>query len=52
MGATVLTFAADPNAAPFYRAMGAEWLREEPTSRYGWALQIFRFRIPDIDEGV
>jgi GNAT superfamily N-acetyltransferase len=47
MGATVLTFAADPNAAPFYRAMAAEWLREEPTSWPGWALQIFRFRIPD-----
>ncbi|MBW3634810.1 MAG: GNAT family N-acetyltransferase, partial [Chloroflexi bacterium] len=42
-GARVLTFAADPNAAPFYRAMGAEWLREEPTSRPGWALQMFRF---------
>lgn len=43
MGAEVLTFAADPNAAPFYLAMGAEWVREEETSRRGWNLQMFRF---------
>ena len=49
LGARVLTFAADPNAAPFYRAMGAEWVREEPTSRPGWALQMFRFPIPVTD---
>jgi GNAT superfamily N-acetyltransferase len=46
MGASVLTLASDPNAAPFYRAMGAEWVREEPTSRPDWALQMFRFRLP------
>ncbi len=46
MGATVLTLASDPNAAPFYQAMGAEWLGEEPTSRPGWALQLFRFHVP------
>jgi GNAT superfamily N-acetyltransferase len=49
MGATVLTLASDPNAAPFYRAMGATWLREEPTSRLGWALQMFRFPVPSGD---
>ncbi|MFN8592525.1 MAG: GNAT family N-acetyltransferase [Thermomicrobiales bacterium] len=49
LGATVLTFAADPNAAPFYRAMGAEWTHEEPTSRPGWALQMFRFPIVSTD---
>jgi GNAT superfamily N-acetyltransferase len=43
MGASVLTLASDPNAAPFYAAMGAEWVRQEPTSRPGWALQMFRF---------
>lgn len=43
MGATELTLFADPNAAPFYRAMGAEWLREEVTSRPGWNLQVFSF---------
>ena len=47
MGAVELTFAADPNAAPFYRAMGAEWLREEATTRPGWNLQMFRFPLGD-----
>ena len=49
LGATELTFAADPNAAPFYRAMGAEWTHEETTSRPGWNLQLFRYPIPPID---
>ena len=49
LGATVLTLASDPNAAAFYRAMGATWLREEPTSRPGWALQMFRFPVPPGD---
>jgi hypothetical protein len=49
MGAEDLTFASDPNAAPFYRAMGAEWVSEEPTSWPGWALQMFRFAIPPAD---
>ena len=46
IGATELAFAADPNAAPFYRAMGAVWEREETTDRDGWNLQFFRFPIP------
>ena len=46
MGASVLTWYSDPHAAPFYRAMGAEWIGEEPTSRPGWALQKFRFSLP------
>jgi GNAT superfamily N-acetyltransferase len=46
LGVDVLLLDADPNAAPFYRAMGAEWLGEESTSREGWNLQVFRFRIP------
>lgn len=46
LGAAELTLASDPNAAPFYRAMGAIWEREEPTSRPGWALQMFRFSLP------
>lgn len=51
MGATALTLDSDPNAAPFYRAMGAVWQRELPTSRPGWALQVFRFTIPPVDAG-
>jgi GNAT superfamily N-acetyltransferase len=46
MGVSVLTWASDPHAAPFYRAMGAEWLREEATTRPGWSLQMFRFPVP------
>ena len=46
LGVDVLMLDADPNAAPFYRAMGAEWLREEPTTWPGWALQVFRYVIP------
>lgn len=37
---------ADPNAAPFYRAMGCEWLGEQITTWPGWNLQIFRFPLP------
>lgn len=47
LGATELTLAADPNAAPFYRAMGATWEGEEPTTREGWSLQMFRYRLLD-----
>ena len=46
LGVDVLLLDADPNAAPFYRAMGAEWLREVPTTWPGWALQVFRYVIP------
>jgi GNAT superfamily N-acetyltransferase len=46
LGVEVMLLDADPNAAPFYRAIGAEWVREEPTSRPGWALQVFRYVIP------
>ena len=46
LGVTELTLYADPNAAPFYRAMGAEWLGEETTSRPGWNLQHFRVLVP------
>jgi GNAT superfamily N-acetyltransferase len=42
MGATDLWLDGDPNAAPFYRAMGAEWVREIETTWPGWFLQVFR----------
>ncbi len=41
LGATRVTFYADPNADPFYRAMGAVWVGEIETSRAGWNLQLF-----------
>lgn len=51
LGAEVLVLASDPNAAPFYRAMGAEWTGEEATSRSGWSLQMFRFPVPPHEFG-
>jgi len=47
LGVTTLTWWSDPNAAPFYRAMGGIWEREEPTDRAGWNLHMFRYPIPD-----
>jgi GNAT superfamily N-acetyltransferase len=41
LGVKKLDFYADPNAAPFYRTMGAIWISEEETSRPGWNLQFF-----------
>jgi GNAT superfamily N-acetyltransferase len=43
MGAEVLLIDADPNAAPFYRAMGTQWTGETVTTWPGWKLQHFRF---------
>lgn len=45
LGATRVTFYADPNAGPFYRAMGAVWLGEEETDWPGWNLQLFEVRL-------
>lgn len=41
-GATELMIDADPNAAPFYRAMGGIWVEEVETSWPDWRLQVFR----------
>jgi GNAT superfamily N-acetyltransferase len=49
MGASELTLASDPSAAPFYRAMGAVWESEEQTSRPGWNLQFFRVTLTPQD---
>lgn len=45
LGVPKVSFFADPNATGFYRAMGSEWIREEPTSRPGWNLQVFSFEL-------
>jgi len=42
-GAKRLTLYADPNAAPFYAAMGATFVEEVPTSWPGWSLHVFAF---------
>jgi GNAT superfamily N-acetyltransferase len=46
LGITELMLDADPNATPFYRAMGCTWLGEQATTWPGWNLQLFRFTIP------
>lgn len=50
LGVEMLILASDPNAAGFYRAMGAEWTGQETTSRPGWVLQMFQFPIPPVEE--
>ena len=45
LGARELSLYSDPNAAWFYRRMGATWIREVPTSRAGWNLQLFRYSL-------
>ncbi|MDQ3658034.1 MAG: GNAT family N-acetyltransferase [Chloroflexota bacterium] len=47
LGHRQMIIGSDPNAAPFYRAMGAEWVREEETTRLGWNLQWFHFPFTD-----
>jgi GNAT superfamily N-acetyltransferase len=51
LGATELLIASDPNAAPFYRAMGAVREREETSTRPGWNLQFLRYAFPKADSG-
>ncbi len=43
LGADALLIDADPNAGPFYQAMGARWVGEQETSWPGWKLQHFRY---------
>src|SRR5215218_5913065 len=42
MGHSSVMIDADPNAAPFYRAMGGIWVAEIETSWPDWRLQVFR----------
>lgn len=37
---------ADPNAAPFYESMGAEWYAARPTEEPTWTVQMYRFTLP------
>lgn len=46
LGYEYLLIGSDPNAAPFYAAMGAEWLEEKPTGNPDWTVQMFRYGIP------
>ena len=51
MGATVMRIEADPNAAAFYRAMGAEWIGEIETSWPDWRLQVLRYELEPATTG-
>jgi GNAT superfamily N-acetyltransferase len=49
-GATVLTITSDPNAEPFYRAMGAVTVGvtgEPPPHKPDWQLRLMRFSLPE-----
>ncbi len=43
LGHDSFVIGSDPNAAPFYRAMGAEWYAEKPTPSPEWTVQMFRY---------
>ncbi len=48
-GATVLTITSDPNAEPFYRAMGAVTVGlkgDPPPHKPEWQLRLMRFTLP------
>jgi GNAT superfamily N-acetyltransferase len=47
LGASELVIAADPNAAPFYDAMGARWYTAKPTEEPTWTIQVYRHPLRD-----
>lgn len=49
LGRSDFIIGADPNAAPFYESMGAEWYASEPTEEPTWTVQMYRFRISRLD---
>ncbi|MFI8341860.1 GNAT family N-acetyltransferase [Streptomyces sp. NPDC085639] len=46
LGRSEFTIASDPNAAPFYAAMGAEEYAAKPTAEPSWTLHMFRYTLP------
>jgi GNAT superfamily N-acetyltransferase len=45
LGASHFVIGSDPNAAPFYEAMGATWFAAEPTEEPTWTVQMYRFTL-------
>ncbi len=45
LGASDFTIGADPNAAPFYEAMGARWYASKPTEEPTWTVQMYRYTL-------
>lgn len=48
LGYRHLLIGSDPNAAAFYRAMGATWLEEKRTGNPDWTVQLFRYDVPEL----
>ena len=46
LGVSEFVIGADPNAAPFYEAMGARWYAAKPTEEPTWTVQMYRFTTP------
>jgi GNAT superfamily N-acetyltransferase len=46
LGASEFVIGADPNAAPFYEAMGARWYAAKPTEEPTWTVQMYRYTLP------
>lgn len=51
LGATEFDIGADPNAAPFYEAMGARWYAAKPTEEPTWTVQMYRFTLRGLTGG-
>jgi GNAT superfamily N-acetyltransferase len=47
LGASEFTIGADPNAAGFYEAVGAEWYASQPTAEPTWTVQMYRYVLPE-----
>jgi GNAT superfamily N-acetyltransferase len=47
LGRSTFIIGSDPNAAPFYEAMGATWYASKPTDEPTWTIQMYRFTIDD-----
>ncbi|MFE5716959.1 GNAT family N-acetyltransferase [Streptomyces erythrochromogenes] len=47
LGRTEFIVASDPNAAPFYAAMGAVQYATKPTAEPSWTLHMFRYTLSD-----
>ena len=45
LGVTEFVIGADPNAAPFYEAMGARWYAAKPTEEPTWTVQMYRYTL-------
>jgi phosphoenolpyruvate synthase/pyruvate phosphate dikinase len=48
-GVSEFVIGADPNAAPFYEAMGAAWYDSKPTEEPTWTVQMYRYVLPSDD---